>query len=90
MLKKIRFTASGASAAFGAFSPGDIASVSEEVAHHLVTDMQAASYDLAAPKAVAAEGKPARTEKRFTTTDSNVRKSGVTSTPTVVPPVVEK
>lgn len=56
MLKRVKFTASGSCREVGAFEPGDVANVSEEMAKHLVEDVAAAEYE----KGEGGEGSPSR------------------------------
>ena len=44
MQVQIKFTKSGANAAFGGFSPGDVARVSKDLAAHFVDDAGVAVY----------------------------------------------
>ena len=44
MAQQIRFLASGHSAAFGSFSPGDAATVSDDMARHFVNEACCAEY----------------------------------------------
>ena len=51
---QIKFTTQGANAAFGAFSPGDTARVSESLANHFVNECKCAKY-LEAPQIITNE-----------------------------------
>lgn len=63
MLKRIKFTASGANSAVGGFMPGDTARIDAAMAAHLVDEAKVAVYvggDTDAPKDAGAqtEAKP--------------------------------
>ena len=65
MLRQIKFTASGASSAFGAFAPGDVVRCDAELARHFVEEAHAARYLDAEPekREVPGEDKPKRRSK---------------------------
>jgi hypothetical protein len=44
-MKRVKFTGFGANSAIGGFGPGDFATVSDELAQHLVEEAGVAKYD---------------------------------------------
>lgn len=68
MQRQIKFTASGASSAFGAFAPGDVVRCDASLAKHFVEEAHAARYLDAAPVNKVAE--PARKPARKTKPDA--------------------
>lgn len=51
----IKFTSFGANSAFGSFAPGDTMRCSDDLARHLVEEIQCAKYDEVKAQPVAVE-----------------------------------